>query len=100
MHVTLVSMVILSRGRQSFREETCLSAVRNAVALKRPVSHNGLGRAFNVAVQRRNNPTRSTRSANHDDRFFLEGQAYLSQEDVLYGSRPGTWQGAVISGYS
>lgn len=94
MQVTRVSTVILSRGRASFREETCFNAVRNAVGLNNPGSHKGFGSIVNLAVQRRRSPTRSTRSASHDDRFFRDGQACLSQEHVLYRSRPGTCYGS------
>lgn len=91
MHVTRVSTVILSSGRPSFREDTCFKAVRNAVGLNSPGSHNGFGRIDNVAVQRRRSPTLSTRSESHDERVLRDGHACLSHEHVLYGSRPGTW---------
>lgn len=94
MQVTRVSTVILSRGRASFREDTCFNAVRNAVGLNSPGSHKGFGSIVNLAVQRRRSPTRSTRSASHDDRLFRDGHACLSQEHVLYRSRPGTCYGS------
>lgn len=93
MQVTRVSTVILSRGRLSFREDTCFNAVKNAVGLKSPGSHRGFGSVVNLAVQRRRSPTRSTRSASHDDKLFRDGHACLSQEHALYRSRPGTCYG-------
>lgn len=103
MHVTLVSTVILSSGNPSFRDVTCFKAVKNAVGLNSPGSHKGFGRDFMELVHRRMSPTRSTKSASHDERFFREGHACFSHEHVLYRSRPGTWireeEVVTIAGY-
>mmetsp|Transcript_17794 Transcript_17794/g.60079 ORF Transcript_17794/g.60079 Transcript_17794/m.60079 type:complete len:206 (-) Transcript_17794:7051-7668(-) len=86
-----VSVVILSKGSAWFLAVTCLMAVRKAVGLKRPGSHNASGaRRLSASAHLESCAQRRMTSSNQLGSPFIEGQAKTSHDAVWNGLRPGT----------
>mmetsp|Transcript_7285 Transcript_7285/g.13425 ORF Transcript_7285/g.13425 Transcript_7285/m.13425 type:complete len:225 (-) Transcript_7285:1413-2087(-) len=83
-----VSLVVLSSACLVLRAITCLTAVRNAIGLKRPDIHVDMG-LMASAVHVVSCSQRLRRSLNWGPRFFIDGHAFFSQVHLEKGFLPG-----------